>query len=130
MFRTILAIIFGFLVGNIAIMAFHYLGMLFYPLPEGIDMNNMEDMKQYVLTAPTGTLFMVMFAHLGGTFVGAIISGLISHKKIVAYIIGALFTAVGGYNIFLLPHPWWFWIEVFLYVPIAIIGVNLMNKKS
>lgn len=34
MIRNILAVLVGLVVGNIAIMGLHYLGMVFYPLPE------------------------------------------------------------------------------------------------
>lgn len=130
MIRNIISVFIGLLIGNIAIALLHYMGLFFFPLPEGIDMSDIESIKQYILVAPNGALLMVMFAHLGGTFLGAIAAGFFSNNKLVAYIIGAFFTVAGGYNLFILPHPWWFWIEMFFYFPAAILGSQILSKKN
>ena len=129
MIRNFLAVIVGLLVGNIAIMGLHYLGMEFFPLPEGVEMNDKKAISEYISIAPLGSLLFVMLAHIGGTFIAGISTTLVSKNIIPIYIIGSFFTLAGIYNLSLLPHPLWFYIEVFLYFPAAIYSHRLINKQ-
>lgn len=122
MWRNILGVLIGFCVGNIAIMGLHYAGMYFYPLPEGVNMNDMEALSAYIAVAPFGALMAVIVAHIGGTFLAGMATNIFSKSVVTAYIIGGIFTLAGLYNIFQLPHPWWFTIELILYVPAAYYG--------
>ena len=127
--RDILAVLSGLLVGNIAMMGLHYLGMVFYPLPEGVDMNDIKKIAEYISLAPLGSLLFVMFAHIGGTFLAGVFTTLVSKNIIPIYIIGVFFTFSGIYNLYMLPHPLWFNIEVFFYFPAAIYSHKLMVKQ-
>jgi hypothetical protein len=126
----ILAIFVGLIVGNIAIMGLHYLSMIVYPLPEGTDMSDMNAIAEYVKIAPLGSLLMVMLAHIGGTFLAGLSTALVSKKMLTVYIIGSFFTLAGIYNLYVLPHPWWFTLEAILYLPAAVFGFNLIAKKN
>ena len=130
MIKNILAVILGLIIGNIAIMSLHYLGLYFYPLPEGADMSDMTAIAEYVKIAPLGSLLMVMLAHIGGTFIAGVSITLLSKEIVVAYIVGGFFTISGIWNLYLLPHPMWFNIEVVLYLPAAVFGFKLFTKKS
>ena len=130
MIRDILALITGFIIGNIAMMGLHYVGMIFYPLPEGTNMDDITVIAEYVKIAPLGALLMVMFAHLGGTFLAGLSTALVSKNINTAYIVGGLFTLAGIYNLYVLPSPWWFNIEVILYLPAAIYGFRLIVKRN
>ena len=130
MIKNVLAIILGLLIGNIAIMSLHYLGMYFYPLPEGIDMSDMNAIAEYVKIAPLGSLLMVMLAHIGGTFLAGLSTALLSKKMLTVYIVGGFFTLAGIYNLYVLPHPWWFNLEAILYLPAAIYGFKLIAKRG
>ena len=129
MIRNILAVIVGLVVGNIAIMGLHYLGALFYPPPKGIDMNDIKAITEYISIAPLGSLLFVMFAHIGGTFIAGISTTLVSKNIIPIYIIGVFFTLAGIYNLYMLPHPLWFNIEVIFYFPAAIYSHKLISKR-
>ena len=130
MIKNILAVILGLIIGNIAIMSLHYLGLYFYPLPEGVDMSDMTAIAEYVKIAPLGSLLMVMLAHIGGTFIAGVSTTLLSKEIVVSYIVGGFFTISGIWNLYLLPHPMWFNIEVVLYLPAAVFGFKLFAKKS
>jgi hypothetical protein len=129
MIKNILAVLLGLVVGNIAIMGLHYLGMVFYPLPEGVSMNDPEQLKSYLAIAPLGAFLFVMLAHLGGTFIAGISTALVSKNIVTTYIVGGFFTLAGIYNLYMLPHPMWFNIEAILYLPAAIYGFKLIAKK-
>ncbi len=111
-------------------MGLHYLGMIFYPLPEGSNMNDMTAIAEYIKIAPTGALLMVIVAHIGGTFLAGISTALVSKNNITTYIVGGFFTLAGIYNLYMLPSPWWFSIEVILYLTAAFYGYNLVAKKG
>ena len=85
---------------------------------------------EYVKIAPLGSLLMVMLAHIGGTFIAGVSTTLLSKEIVVAYIVGGFFTISGIWNLYLLPHPMWFNIEVVLYLPAAVFGFKLFAKKS
>ena len=120
MLKTISAVVLGLIVGHLSIMGLHYVGIYFYPLPEGVNMNDMTAISAYIKIAPSGALLMVMLAHIGGTFMAGMSSSLLSKKMYVAYILGGFFTVMGIWNLYLLPHPMWFNLEVILYLPAAI----------
>ena len=130
MLKKILAILLGLIVGNVAIILLHYLGMYCYPLPAETDMNDMNAIAEYVKNAPLGSLLMVMLAHIGGTFIAGLSTTLLSKEIIIAYVVGGFFTIMGIWNLYLLPHPMWFNIEVVLYLPAAIFGFKLATKKN
>tara|TARA_E500000331_G_C17272751_1_gene720067 strand:+ start:5179 stop:5571 length:393 start_codon:yes stop_codon:yes gene_type:complete len=129
MVRNILAVLAGIIVGNLAIMGLHYLGMYFYPLPEGTNMDDMNAIAEYVKIASLGSLLMVMIAHIGGTFIAGIAAAMLSKKMYVSYIIGGFFTIMGIWNLYLLPHPIWFNLEAILYLPAAIYGFKLIANR-
>ncbi len=85
-------------------------------------MNDMEALSAYIAVAPFGALMAVIVAHIGGTFLAGMATNIFSKSVVTAYIIGGIFTLAGLYNIFQLPHPWWFTIELILYVPAAYYG--------
>ncbi len=130
MVRNILAVLAGLIVGNLAIMGLHYVGMYFYPLPKGVNMGDMNTMADYVKIAPFSALLMVMFAHVGGAFIAGLAAALLSKKMYVAYIVGGFFSIMGIWNLYLLPHPMWFNLEAILYLPAAIYGFKLITNRA
>jgi hypothetical protein len=129
--RKIFAVLIGLIVGNIAIMLLHKVGGIFYPFPEGMDQNNMDDIATYMETAPLGAFIAVLIAHAGGPFFGSMgMSWVAGDKKSIklAYVIGGLFTAFGVANLIMLPHPMWFNIDALIYLPMAYLGYRLLNK--
>ena len=128
--RNILAVILGLVIGNIAIMGLHYLSMLAYPFPNGVEMSDIDAIASYIKTAPLGSLILVMVAHLGGTFISGISVALVRANIKASYIVGGFFTLAGIYNLYVLPHPIWFNIEAILYFPAAMYGYKLIEKTS
>ena len=130
MLRNILAVLAGLIVGNMAIMGLHYVGIYFYPLPEEANIGDMNTIAEYVKVAPFGALLMVMLAHIGGTFIAGLAAAMLSKKMYVSYIIGGFFTIMGIRTLYLLPHPIWFNLEAILYLPAAIYGFKLIAKRA
>ena len=105
MWKNILGVIVGLVFGNAGIMLLHKAASYVYPFPEGMDQNNMEHIASYLEAAPLGAFFMVIIAHLGGTFLGGLGASLLSKNMNTAYIVGGLFTIFGIINLTMLPSP-------------------------
>jgi len=144
MLRTITSVIFGTILGMIIMMMFHYLSMLIYPLPEGIifPAKTDEEIKSfniYLETAPSGSFVLAMISHLLGVLFASIIGCKIFKSKawskrtkstLTIIIIGIIFTITGFMNLQNIPHPYWFKIELLLYIPFAFLGYKLIAKKN
>jgi hypothetical protein len=109
--RSILGVVFGLVASMVAIMAVHRLSMVFYPLPEGVDPNNAEQLKEVLPKMPTEALLLVVAAWESGAFVGGALAALIAGwaRCVHAGVIGALVLAATIANFRMLPgvHPEW-----------------------
>ncbi|WP_405376862.1 hypothetical protein [Nonlabens sp. Asnod3-A02] len=125
LFRNIIAVIAGWLIGSAINMGFITLGHKIYPI-EGLDPSDMEAFAQVMPTLDAQYFTFPFLAHALGTLVGAIIAALIAanHKMKFALAIGILFL-LGGIAInIMLPGPLWFTVLdiVVAYIPMAFIG--------
>ena len=125
LFRNIIAVIAGWLIGSAVNMGFITLGHSIYPI-EGLDPNDMEAFAQVMPTLDAQYFIFPFLAHALGTLVGAIIAALIAanHKMKFALAIGVLFL-LGGIAInIMLPGPLWFTaLDIIMaYIPMAFIG--------
>jgi len=125
LFRNIIAVIAGWLIGSAVNMGFITLGHKIYPI-EGLDPNDMEAFAQVMPTLEAQYFIFPFLAHALGTLVGAIIAALIvaNHKMKFALAIGVLFLLGGIAVNIMLPGPLWFTVldVVAAYIPMAFIG--------
>lgn len=136
LFRNIIAVIAGWLIGSAVNMGFITLGHSIYPI-EGLDPNDMEAFAQVMPTLEPKYFIFPFIAHALGTLVGAIIAALIAanHKMKFALAIGVLFLLGGIAVNIMLPGPLWFTVLdiVVAYIPMAFIGGKIalsLTKKS
>jgi uncharacterized protein YacL len=138
MLRAIITTIIGIILGMMGMMAMHYLSMVFYPLPEGVTMEDAEALNKYMEIAPLGAMLLVIVSHAMGSFIGALVATLLSQiskwKNSTAFkyqwiIIGLIFTYAGWYNLESLTHPDWFKIDLLFYLPAAYLGYKLVAKR-
>ncbi len=132
-FKNILAIIIGWIVGSIVNMGLIQTGHMLFPI-EGVDANNMEALAAIMPTLSFEYFVFPFFAHALGTLIGAAIAGLIAanHKMKFALGIGVLFL-IGGIMVnYLLPGPIWFTIIdiVIAYIPMAWLGGIIAERVS
>lgn len=137
--RLISTTLIGVLLGMIGMMGMHYISMLFYPLPEGITMEDADALNKYMEIAPLGAMLLVIISHAMGSFIGALGATLLSQVskwknsstfKYQYIIIGIIFTYAGWYNLETLTHPNWFKIDLLFYLPAAYLGHKLVAKKN
>jgi len=124
--RYILAILAGLVLGSIVNMAIVMLSGYIIPLPEGVDMSNLQEGIR--LFEPKHFI-MPFLAHALGTLVGALIAALISkdRKLLMAMIVGLLFLAGGIINVLQLNAPLWFNVLdlIAAYLPVAWAGYGI-----
>ena len=139
MLRAITTTIIGVILGMMGMMAMHYLSMVFYPLPEGVTMEDAEALNKYMAIAPLGAMLLVIVSHAMGSFIGALVATLLSQiskwKNSTAFkyqwlVIGLIFTYAGWMNLQELTHPDWFKIDLLFYLPAAYLGYKLVAKRN
>jgi hypothetical protein len=130
MLRKILAVAIGWVAGSVFNMAIVMVSNAVYPLPDGVDPNDMDAIRTHLQThgMATGALILVLVAHIGGSFVSGLVCGLIARRAwyLAAVCLGILWTCGGVTMLMLLPAPTWFAVaDTALYIPAALIGVAL-----
>lgn len=126
-FKNILAILAGILIGSIINMALIIIGGQIITLPDGVDPMNakMWEFKYFIFP---------FLAHAIGTLAGAFIAAKLSssYHLMLAIGIGVFFLAGGIYMVFIFPAPFWFIIlDLFIaYIPLAWLGWKLSGKNQ
>mgnify|MGYP005721590281 CR=1 FL=1 len=104
-FRSVIAIILGLVVGSFLNMGTILLGHQLIPVPDGADVSSIEGLQATIhLFEPKHFIFPLL-AHALGTFVGALLAGFISIGRPLLHcmIIGVAFLIGGIINVFSLP---------------------------
>jgi len=109
MWRSILGIVAGFFVGGIVAFLIELPGMIWYPLPPGTDMSNMEAIKSHMANAPLWAIAGVAIAWTIAPLVAAWIAAVIARRAPIIHgmIIGGLFFLADMANVLSFSHPTW-----------------------
>ncbi len=132
MLRNVGVVILGLVVGSAINMALILANLLFFPLPEGTDMNNAEQMAAFIGSLPPAGFVLPLLAHLAQAFVGGAIAARFgtADPRVLAGVIAAL-TALGGViNLVQLNPPAWMWVELPLYVAAWWGAVKVSGRAS
>lgn len=131
-FRNILAVISGAILGSIVNMSLIMTSSFIIPPPEGADVNTMEGLKASMYLFEPKHFIMPFLAHGLGTFTGAFTTYMIGvdYKMKLALVIGFFFLIGGITNVLMLPSPTWFVVLdlVGAYIPMAWLGGKLCGK--
>ena len=122
MLRNIGAVVLGMIVGMVVNMALISLnGYVVFPMPEGMDMYDPEQLSGYIETLPAAGMILPILAHLGQAFVGGWVAARLgaSRPMVLAMIVGVLSLAGGIMNAMSIPLPAWTYIEMPLYLVVA-----------
>ena len=128
-FRNMLAVIIGLLIGSSINMAIVMVGSVIIPPPTGVDVSSTESIKASIHLFEAKHFVTPFLAHAVGTLSGAFIAFLIaaSHRSIIAYGIGFAFLVGGIVAATMIPAPIWFIVVdlVVAYIPMAWLGIKL-----
>ncbi len=128
-FRNILAVVAGVLIGGAVNMALVVIGPQFVPPPPGADMTTAEGLAAAMPRLGAQHFVFPFVAHALGTLTGALVAYLVaaSLKLGIAHFVGAFFLAGGIAASFMIPAPAWFIALDLLvaYVPMAWLGTRI-----
>ena len=127
--RNVLAVIAGIVIGGLVNSALISLSPSLIPPPDGVNVNDVESLRQSMHLFEPRHFVMPFLAHALGTLAGALAAYLIaaSHRMGIALGIGVVFLAGGIAASFMIPAPAWF-IALDLiaaYIPMAWLGARL-----
>jgi len=132
-FRNILAVVLGFVSGNVVNMAVITAGHAIMPPPAGFDGNSMEGVASTIHLLQPIDYVVPFLAHALGPLVGVFVAMFVaaSGRKVIAIILGCLFLAGGIAANIMIPAPMWYRaVDVLLaYVPMAFLGYKLSGKS-
>ena len=133
MVRNILAIVLALVLGGACVLAIEVLGHKLYPIPESFDMSDMQQVAEYVRTAPAGALAFVLLAQSAGSFVGGLTASVVAKAKKMrmAGIYGIIALVLAMVNVLAIPHPvWMVALALLLPIPVALVGGLLGSIAS
>lgn len=129
MARNIGALIVGMIAGMAWNMAFVMLNAyVLFPMPEGTDMQDPEQMRAYAATLPNHAFLTVLVAHVGQAAVGGFVAKCIAGGRgaVLVWIIGILTALGSAYTQYDLGGPAWMWIDG----PLALLAAFLIARKA
>lgn len=131
--RNIAAVLIGIVAGGfVNSILVTYSGTII-PLPEGFDPNDPESLIKFMPLFETKHFIMPFLAHALGTFVGALITGIICVKQSInlVYIIAGFFFLGGTAMLIMISAPLWFaFFDLALaYFPMAWLAKKLISKR-
>jgi hypothetical protein len=109
MWRSVLAVLVGIIIGGMVVSLIEIPGLLMHPFPAGADTSDSEVLRSHVASAPLAALILVGIAWTAGPLVGSWLAASIARRAplIHAVIVGMFFLAADIVNIRSLPHPAW-----------------------
>ncbi len=133
MIRKYISIFVGIISGVITLFLIELIGHLLYPPPTDFDFKDVEALKEYTKSAPIIVFIILILAYAIGSFIGGLITGIISKEKKIdnAVTVGGILLGLGTYNLFSMPHPTWVIIcALIVFIPFSWYGGKLSDKKS
>ena len=131
MARNIIAVIIGIVAAGIATYFVESINTRLFPLPDDLNLQDIEAMKEHVASLPATAFIIVLIAHFIGALFGGLVSAKIaaSYQMKVALFVGAFVLIMGLINLFMIPHPIWFMVvDIFMYLPGAYAGYRIYQK--
>lgn len=130
--RNILAVIVGFVVGNLVNFAVITAGHAIMPPPAGFDGTSMDGVANTIHLLRPVDFIVPFLAHALGPFVGVLAAMFVaaSRHKMIAIGLGIVFLIGGIVANIMIPAPLWYRVidVVFAYVPMAYLGWKVSRK--
>ena len=130
MARTVGGFFTGFLTVMVVVILCQNLNLMLYPLPEGLDPTNTEDLAAHVANSPTGAFLGILASYFFGCFAGGAVATRLGRDTRVGIAIGVALMLGGFSNLARIDHPTWFALtSSLLYVPSAWLGSQAAQKR-
>jgi hypothetical protein len=132
MIRNVLAVVAGVVVAGIVMMACEFANSRLYPFPEGMDVNDIEQVRSFAAAMPLSALVLVAIGWTVGSFAGGFVTTRIAQSVSPgpAQITGLILTALGGVNAWMIQNPAWFhWGALPVFLGFALIGHHVARRS-
>ncbi len=135
LWRKILGTFVGLCVAVMVVVIVQAVGHRIWPLPQGVDFRDAEQVAALVRALPAGALLWVAFSYFTGTLAGAYAALKIARDAWAstwpAVAVEGVLLAFGVMNLMALPHPAWFWVTALASFPLgAFVAIRLARKTS
>ena len=131
MLRRILGGVVGAFAAMLVVILVQASMSLAWPLPEGFDPGDPQQVALRMASAPAAALLMVVLAWALGAFTGGLVAAAIARHPLPALVIGALLLVATVGNLASMPHPWWMWVSgILVPLPCATLGARLAMRRS
>jgi hypothetical protein len=109
-FRGILAIVAGLVVGGCVNMGLVVFGPHVIPPPAGVNVSDAASIRASIHLFEPKHFVFPFFAHALGTLAGAIVASVVAarHRRVYAYVVGVAYLAGGIAAANMIPAPRWF----------------------
>jgi len=109
-FRNVLAVIVGFVIGSVVNMGLVQLGWRMIPVPAGVNVHDVKSMAASMHLFEAKHFIFPFLGHALGAFSGALTAYLIAstRRTMLSLVVGSLFLLGGIAACLLLPAPPWF----------------------
>jgi hypothetical protein len=126
-----LAVVVGLVLGMAVNMMFVMLNLIFFPMPDGLSMQDPEGFSAWAATLPDSAFILPMVAHLAQAFVGGWLAARLgaSNPMVLAMIVGVLSLVGGIVNALSMEIPTWMWLEMPFYLVLAWAAGNIELKR-
>ena len=132
LFRTLLALVLGVLIGGVVNMGFVVAGPMIIAPPAGVDATSAEGLQASIHLFEARHFIFPFLAHAMGTLVGCVVAGFIAvrYQALLAWVVGVVFLAGGITASFMIPAPLWFIVLdiTMAYLPMAWLGILIRRR--
>jgi hypothetical protein len=119
--RSFAAVMAGMVVAVTIVSVFDLVAGRFHPLPAGIDVRDMAQMRAHAEAAPPSAMLIVLAGWIVAPFVGGLVASRIAARSRhqYAWVIAGVLLAATLANLFAIPHPAWMVAGALIGVPSA-----------
>lgn len=116
--RNVGAVLLGLFLGSILNLALLQLNTVFFPMPEGMDPEDMAQLAAYVATLPVTGFLLVLAAHVGQAVLGGAVASYVgdADRPRLGLVVGVMTALGSAFNQVALSGPLWMWIDPVLCV--------------
>jgi hypothetical protein len=124
--RAVAAVLAGLIAAGLVVFVVELVSSAVYPPPPGLDLTDQTALERHVSSLPPGAFAFVLGAWAAGAFVGVWVATRIAQSAVAGLVVAVLFFGACLANLFMLPHPAWFWAAaIILIVVSAIVALRL-----
>jgi hypothetical protein len=119
--RAVGGVIAGVVTATILVLAIETAGLPLFPQPEGMDVRNMDSVRQHLSDIHPGSFIMVLIAWSTAAFAGPWVARRIAGNAPAwpSLLVALLFLALCTYNLVVVPTPMWMIVGALILVPLA-----------